>query len=141
MRQSNKPAVIIPKNYSYENRDSTYFKAMEVSIDIFADNEQVFDFYGAHSNCFKINNMYITVLEDPQDGYRSNYGACMFVENPGGFFNTPLAQVRISSMKNANRWVYEFVDVEDGHIWLTFGTENTDDYYPYFLYAYIPKLR
>ena len=31
------------------------------------------------------------------------------------------------------------VDVEDGHVWLTFGTEWYDDYYPMFRFEYKPK--
>jgi hypothetical protein len=32
-----------------------------------------------------------------------------------------------------------FVDVKDGHVWLRFGTDNTDDYYPYFVFEYKPR--
>tara|TARA_Y100000310_G_C20125841_1_gene553567 strand:- start:51 stop:242 length:192 start_codon:yes stop_codon:yes gene_type:complete len=28
---------------------------------------------------------------------------------------------------------------EYGHVWLRFGTDNTDDYYPYFVFRHVPK--
>ncbi len=34
---------------------------------------------------------------------------------------------------------YRLVDVTDGHVWLEFGTYNTEDYYPYFVFRHNPK--
>ena len=131
--------VEIPQDFSYENQDNTYVKAMQVNVNDFVKSRKVFDFYGAHSNCFKIDTLCISILEDPQDGYRSNYGACIFIENPGGFYDTPLSKVRVKLLQSNKEYIFTLVDVKDGHVWLRFGTENADDYYPYFVCSYSPK--
>ena len=34
---------------------------------------------------------------------------------------------------------YRLVDVEDEHIWVEFGTDYTDDYYPMYIFRHFPK--
>jgi hypothetical protein len=48
----------------------------------------------------------------------------------------PLARVRVVADPERDRddhqdnETWSLVDVDDGHVWLTFGTKNTNDYYP-----------
>ena len=100
------------------------------------------DYYGADysSSTFSVNGVVFKVLEDPSDGYRSYLGAIEFTdESDSSFFRTPLGTVRIEAVDEAERRVYRLVDTADGHVWLEFGTDYSDDYYPYFIFSHFPK--
>lgn len=114
----------------------------------------VVDYYGADGaeHEFKIDKMVFKVLEDPDDGYRSMLGAVEYGEDTAGiFFPNPIAKVMIEEFEgetcpDGNDWLgtgscegYRLRDVEDGHIWLEFGTANTNDYYPYFVFRHVAK--
>lgn len=122
----------------------TYIKAMTFDIETACKQHTIFDFYGAHSNCLKLNSMVIEALEDPDDGYRSYCGAIILRTDPGGFFNQPLARVRVCNnilgATDRSNGLWYLHDVEDGHVWLTIGTDNSDGYYPFFVFTYTPKL-
>ena len=109
------------------------------------------EYYGADeaSNEFKVDDIIFRVLEDPDDGYRSHLGVIEYGEQSNAiFFRNPLARVRVESFER-ERAVdifdspassgYRLIDVVDSHVWLEFGTENTDDYYPYFVFRHTPK--
>ncbi len=115
----------------------------------------VVDYYGADAgeNEFKVDGMVFKVLEDPDDGYRSHLGTIEYSnESEGIFFHRPIAKVRIESFQNEpssdpDDYLgtgycegYRLVDTTDGHEWLIFGTANTNDYYPYFVFKHSPKL-
>ena len=109
------------------------------------------DYFGADSseNAFKVDGIVFKVLEDPDDGYRSLLGAIEYgEENNAIFFEMPIAKVRIETydeLSNDNSFHsertqgYRLIDLDDGHVWLEFGTDNTDDYYPYFVFRHYPK--
>tara|TARA_Y100000310_G_scaffold156644_1_gene156059 strand:- start:8080 stop:8622 length:543 start_codon:yes stop_codon:yes gene_type:complete len=119
------------------------------------------DYYGADGgdNTFKVDGIVFKVLEDPSDGYRSMLGAIDYTEDHDSiFFRTPIAKVKIETYDTSSdadhpdhpdrhldddecqvRQGYKLVDVNDGHVWLEFGTDNMDDYYPYFIFRYTPK--
>jgi hypothetical protein len=132
------------KDLGYWQQVFTHFASLEDSI---------VDYYGADdaSNEFKVDDIIFRVLEDPDDGYRSHLGVIEYGEQSNAiFFRSPLAKVRIESFERERAtgdWDqlggagtgYRFVDVEDGHVWLEFGTDNTDDYYPYFVFRHTPK--
>ena len=111
----------------------------------------VVDYYGADGgeHEFKIDGIVFKVLEDPDDGYRSHLGTIEYSGSSEGiFFPNPISQVRIESYEDDTRGEeystgtcegYKFVDVNDGHVWLEFGTDNTSDYYPYFVFRHWPK--
>ena len=133
-------------------------KTMEINPDNLIG--QTYDFYGAHSNCFKIGPMVFECLEDPSDGYRSHWD--MLLIHPDqqmtGFFTTPIARVRLreffdGEVSDAGKGAaggyssnydmvegWKLVDVEDGHVWVEFGTKNYDDYYPMFWFYYQVKV-
>ena len=106
------------------------------------------DYYGADSASheFKVEGIVFKVLEDPDDGYRSHLGAIEYGEQSSAiFFRQPIAKVAIEMYDGENRDYlqgnqgYRLVDVKDGHVWLEFGTDNTDDYYPCFVFRHMPK--
>ena len=111
-----------------------------------------YDYYGCDNQMFKLDDVVFEPVPDPQDGYRSMLGAIeVSTDADGLFFKTPLAKVRIVSFANEympdeNGWGecindigYRLIDIEDGHVWLQFGTGNYDDYYPYFMFRHYPK--
>lgn len=117
------------------------------------------DFYGAvlQPNVggefrLGVHGVLVTFLvkEDPQDGYRSSMEGVFHPPDPDDtiFFATPIAQVQAikgrapeppdayhSGYKND---LYHLRD-RDGHVWLEWGTDNTDDWYPSFVFDYTPK--
>ena len=114
----------------------------------------VVDYYGADGGeCeFKIDSMVFKVLEDPDDGYRSYLGTIEYAaDSEGIFFPNPIARVKIESFEDETSTDpedftgsgtcegYRLIDIEDDHVWLEFGTANTSDYYPYFIFRHIPK--
>jgi len=106
------------------------------------------DYYGANAGTheFKLDDIVFKVLEDPDDGYRSHLGVIEYsAQTDGIFFQTPLAKVKIEEYDGENEdnsqgnQGYRLIDVEDGHIWLEFGTDNADGYYPFFVFRHFPK--
>ena len=105
------------------------------------------DYYGADGSehSFKIDNIAFKVLEDPNDGYRSCLGVIEYGEqNNSIFFHSPVARVRIEMFRESTEYGHEnegyrLVDVEDDHVWLEFGTNHYDDYYPMFVFTHFPK--
>ena len=133
-----------PDNTKIVRDDELHFggKWMEtlVGIDL--------DFYGAESQAFKVDGVVFEVLEDPDDGYRSHMaGVLARSDRDYNFYDKPFARVQMKKISDDD-WEkgaiekmhgYRLVDVEDGHVWLTFGTEWYDDYYPMFRFEYKPK--
>jgi hypothetical protein len=102
---------------------------------MFNENKE-FEFYGVYNNEFKLNDTVYEALEDPSDGYRS-YLSSITVKNSNGiFFRTPLTKVRAVA-NDLDGW--DFVDVVDGHVWLSIGTSYQDQWYPTFVFHYEPK--
>jgi hypothetical protein len=111
-----------------------------------------YNYYGCDNHMFKLDDVVFEPVPDPQDGYRSMLGAIeVSTDQTGVFYNAPLARVKIMTfdgeyMADENGWGeavddqgYRLVDVEDGHVWLQFGTGNYGDYYPYFMFRHYPK--
>ena len=109
------------------------------------------DYYGADEadSTFKVDGVVFKVLEDPNDGYRSMLGAIDYTDKHSSiFFPNPIAKVHIvaydaleedegfTGLKNQG---YRLVGVDDGYVWLEFGTHNYDDYYPMFIFRHNPK--
>ena len=103
-----------------------------------------YDFYGIDDRRFKLGfdddvTIVLEALEDPHDGYRS-YLNCVRVNNVSDciFFSTPVAKVHVEIIEMGRRTGYKLVDIETNHVWLTFGTNDSDSYYPYFFFEYDP---
>lgn len=101
---------------------------------------QEFDFYGVCCEAFKIDDKIFEAVADGNDGYRS-YLDSIPLRNGDGFifFHNPIARVKIENDPDETNDGYRFIDVNDGHIWLRFGTDSSDDYYPMFIFHYQPK--
>lgn len=112
---------------------------------------KVLGFSGVDNNCFKLGDQIYEAVEDPEDGLRSCmeevkcHGEGHLLRNTV-FFREPIAQVIVRKIDHENRgkWYkdfvgYEVVGVPDGHMWLQFGTDDFDDYYPTFIFDYTPK--
>jgi hypothetical protein len=55
------------------------------------------------------------------------------------FFGHSIATVRIEILDNPDVEIYRLIDVDDEHVWLAFGTDQTDQWYPFFVFEYNPK--
>ncbi len=136
-------------------RESTFKYRAHVFKHFASLRGAIMDYYGADSasNQFKVDGLVFRVLEDPDDGYRSHLGAIEYGDQSTSiFFRSPIAKVRIEifeglSNDNSEHWPrpgasregYRLIDTEDDHVWLEFGTDNTDDYYPCFTFVHYPK--
>ena len=90
---------------------------------------------------FVLDNKTYTAIQDPQDGYRSS-----------------MKEIKISNAKVVNIFcpqrvmciyrvqlgshecdLLEMYDVHNGKLVLSVGTDNTDDYYPYWVASFYPE--
>ena len=97
---------------------------------------------------YVLDGVVFEVLEDPDDGYRSHMaGVLARSDRDYSFYDKPFARIQIEKISDdvgsqdavEKMHGYRLVDVEDGHVWLMFGTEWYDDYYPMFRFEYKPK--
>lgn len=106
------------------------------------------NFYGCDGNCFKLGDVVFEAVENEDDGYRSMLQEVRVRDSEDGcvFFQQPVAIVRMEETSDNGEESdshytfdgYRLIDT-DGHVWLTFGTDNNDDYYPWFVCRYTPK--
>lgn len=121
---------------------------------------QLFAFFGAVNNQFKLAKAITDdetedwekpevyeVIEDENDGYRSSMEELLVVPRSRWeiFPDAPLAMVIV---EHSDTPVYDYTgdgndiwlikDIVLRHIWLEFGTRNTNDYYPSFVFNYRP---
>lgn len=104
-------------------------------------------FCGVDNNTFCVvtaagERLAFEVVEDPDDGYRSALKEVVQVPLDGLiFFAEPVVTLTVRSEgDNEKRPQFDgdhLVD-DDGHIWLRFGTDHYDDYYPSFTFEYDP---
>lgn len=145
------------KTWNDPNDDTpgkVYRKIMTIEPEILFD--RTFDFYGAHSNQFKLDNVVFEVLKNPDDGYRSCFHSFILPPQKEIFFPNPIAKIRFeecsevtTSWKNNQYKVHpddydrfhgwHLVDVDGDHVWLEIGTKNYNDYYPCFWFYYNPR--
>jgi len=131
------------RNRPYWRQVFTHFAALE---------GMELEYFGADAAAqeFKLDDIIFRVLEDPDDGYRSHLGVIEYgSQSESIFFRTSLGRVRIETYngetKDADSFSleqcqgYRLVDISDGHVWLEFGTDNMDDYYPYCVFRHMPK--
>jgi len=113
---------------------------METNFNFDALLGKKYAFYGVCDCKFKLDKVIYEAMEDENDGYRSMLG-CVIAKEPedGIFFKSPIANVWLVYEESDCDDNYKLIDITDGHVWLRFGTDNTDDYYPYFVFEYSPK--
>ncbi len=82
------------------------------------------------------------IQEDPSDGYRSSMGS-FGVDTEYKVKNTFPPQQMFVTMRSDDTWrkndTLEFTDVETLKLVLALGTDNTDDWYPYFVFEWNPE--
>lgn len=94
-------------------------------------------------NTFQLGRVIFEVVEDESDGYRSMMRHVLIKSKSASVaHNTVLATVLIRKAISNDMYRtfegYELMDVNTGHAWLKFGTDNNDDYYPCFTYYWTP---
>lgn len=100
-----------------------------------------YQFYGVENCVFRIDDLFIEVVEDEDDGYRSMLGDLKVLENTADIIisKLPIATVVAKMSDDNDMDTMQLVDVNDGHLWLEFGTDESDSYYPGFVFFYSPK--
>ena len=102
---------------------------------------KTFKFYGVHDTFFKIGRHIFEAIEDESDGYRSYLDSIAARKDEKlVFLRRSFATVVVEEENDGYFEGYVLRDTSDNHIWLRFGTNNTDDYYPYFVFQYQTKL-
>ena len=137
--------AIDEEEYTTTSGDSKYRSMVYSHFSSLVGSEV--DYFGADGadNTFKIDNIAFKVLEDPNDGYRSCLGVIEYGEqNSSIFFHSSIARVRIEKFHESTEYGHEnegyrLIDIEDEHVWLEFGTNHYDDYYPMFVFSHFPK--
>lgn len=90
---------------------------------------------------FILDGITYSAVEDPNDGYRSMM-ADLFVSEVE-INNTFEPNQVMGILRGRNNYedndVIDFYDTKNGKIVLSVGTGNTNDYYPYFVYAFTPE--
>lgn len=90
---------------------------------------------------FKLDGVVYVAVEDPDDGYRSYLGELKIDELD---IKNPFTDVEVvASYRNSNKYnessdVVDFIDTTTDKVVLSIGTDNTDDYYPYFVGYFDP---
>ena len=101
---------------------------------------QQFKFYGVYCNCFKLDKLVYEAVEDEDDGYRSCLNEVVLVDKGSMIFQRRmLARVVVGEADHGDFEGWQLIDAKDGHVWLRFGTDHVDDYYPMFTFEYQPK--
>lgn len=110
--------------------------------------EQVHD-YGEHFNDatalrFRLNGIAYTVIEDPDDGYRSSLGQ-LFTSNGADMKNVFNPVWVVGRWKEHNLTddgpsdIIELVDLWTARVVIEVGTNYSDDYYPSFVACFSPE--
>eukprot|EP00919_Chromeraceae_sp_WS-2016_P042264 GHVR01100535.1.p2 GENE.GHVR01100535.1~~GHVR01100535.1.p2 ORF type:complete len:133 (+),score=24.70 GHVR01100535.1:39-437(+) len=83
----------------------------------------------------------ISIIEDPEDGYRSSMNEVMM--NRKGFIVKnkfkPIELVGFFREPISDHDIVDFIDSMSGRVVLSIGTENYYDYYPVFINTWTPE--
>lgn len=122
---------------------------MEFSFDeffnLFKPNEtyklDAFDSYykdGINGAFFRINKKTFLITEDPNDGYRSSLDKIL--NTPHSFENVfqPVS-VYLRKGEYGEREIIRMINVENDLVVFEFGTNSSDDWYPYFVCDFNPE--
>ena len=97
---------------------------------------------------FELNGITYAATEDPNDGYRSSLDTLLVV-NERLINRFPPVQVALMMRTSgpedddSDYWrdgqILDFVDLASMKVVLSIGTDNTDDYYPWFVGVFLPE--
>lgn len=90
------------------------------------------------ANSFQLGSIIFEAMEDEDDGYRSSLDYVM-IRKIDQIRGGKLADVIVESRDTHEQFGWRLVDVKDKHIWLEIGTDNSDNYYPSFIFDWTPK--
>jgi hypothetical protein len=91
---------------------------------------------------FRLDGIVYTAVEDPDDGYRSSMDKIFISDDPMRNVFTPckvLARMDTEARDYGGKnETLELLDTVTGKVVLRVGTDNSDDYYPWFVAEWIP---
>lgn len=95
---------------------------------------------------FRLDGVTYMAVEDPDDGYRCY---CRELEIEDGECRTSLPDIIVECKMrddvHDDIWgteendILEFYDINNKQMFMAVGTGNTNDYYPYFMFEYMPE--
>lgn len=96
--------------------------------------------YGEAPNtfAFRLGDKCYLAAENPDDGYRSCLDYIQELDELPDSSEVIERPVNAFRKESYNSNILRVVDEETGHIWLEVGTDNTDDYYPWFVANWFP---
>ena len=86
---------------------------------------------------FCLDGITYIVSKDPEDGYRSRCREIIISKTPCSVYFPP--QEVVGLYDDDMEEVIKFVDIHTGKTVMRFGTENSNDYYPYCVMEWIPE--
>ena len=96
---------------------------------------------------FKLDGVTYMAVEDPEDGYRS---CCQELEIVDEECKIKLPDILVECKMRDDLPIYswgtekndilEFYDTTNKQMFMAVGTGNTNDYYPYFVFEYVPEV-
>lgn len=114
------------------------------AVDTFVERVKQYGDHFEDANCirFRLDGVVYTAVEDPSDGYRSSMDK-LFV-SPSDEMRNIFPPIRVLAKKKGNEEysvndTLQLIDVVTGKVVLEVGTDNTDDYYPYFVGEFSPQ--
>ena len=115
---------------------------------------RVLGLYGVDNNFFAVRigqtRHVFEVKEDESDGYRSALDDVVPVTDQAQLDKLVLPRRVIARVHCVPKppsaddfgrvdQIWQLIDVTDHYVWLEFGTENSNDYYPAFCFRFTPK--
>ena len=90
---------------------------------------------------FRLDGISYAAVEDPEDGWRSSMKDLMVVDEPmlNVFPPTDVVCAYRSRSEYGECDLLDFVAVANGKVVLTVGTDNTDDWYPFYVGQWQPE--
>lgn len=89
---------------------------------------------------FRLDGVVYIAVEDPDDGYRSYLDEIMIGDKITNQFEKVLVRGKYRERNDGgNCSIIQFFDQLTNLVVLEIGTENTDDYYPYFVANFSPE--
>lgn len=94
---------------------------------------------------FRLDGVVYMAVEDPEDGYRSMMRSVAVGTGAMSYAFPPLQVVAVyrslsaAGSDSGTCDILELIDAVTGKTVLKIGTENTDDYYPFFVALYSPE--
>lgn len=96
-----------------------------------------------HASCcrFRLDGVLYAAIEDPDDGYRSHMSELVIDDAvPRNVFPAVHVMCVYKDRDEPDACdLLEIIDAHTGKTILTVGTNNTDDYYPYFVADFDPS--